>query len=58
MILKAEQSLLFAVFAGSVDLAFRGHCDFAGCVEQSMVFTVFSKAQSTWLFEVTAILKA
>ena len=39
-------------------VAFRSNCDFEGFVEQSMVFTVFSKAQSNWLFEDTAILKA
>ena len=50
--------MVFAVFTGSVELAFRSHCDFEGLVEQSMVFTVFSKAQSNWLFEDTAILKA
>ena len=33
----------------SVELAFRSHCDFEGSVEQSIVFTVFSKAQSSWL---------
>ena len=50
--------MVFTVFTGSVELAFRRHCDFEGLVEQSMVFTVFSKAQSSWPFEVTAILKA
>ena len=46
------------VFTSSVELAFRSRCDFEGLVEQSMVFTVFSMAQSSWPFEVTAILKA
>ena len=50
--------MVFTVFTGSVELAFRSHCDFEGLVEQSVVFTVSSKAQSSWLFEVTAILKA
>ena len=40
----AEQSMVFAVFTGSVELAFRSHCDFEGLVEQSVIFTVFSKA--------------
>ena len=44
--------------SGSVEQAFRSHCNFEGSVEQSMVLTVFSKAQPSWLFEVTAILKA
>ena len=39
--------MVFTVFTGSVDLAFRSHCDFEGLVEQSIVFTVFSKAQSS-----------
>ena len=46
------------VFTSSVELAFQSHCDFEGSVKQRMVFTVFSKAQLAWLFEVTAILKA
>ena len=50
--------MVFTVFTGSVELAFRSHCDFEGLVEQSMVFTVFSKAYLSWLIEVTAILKA
>ena len=50
--------MVFTVFTGSVELAFRSHCDFEGLVEQSVVFTVSSKAQSSWLIEVTAILKA
>ena len=37
---------------------FRSHCDFEGLVEQSVVLTVYSKAQSSWLFEGSAILKA
>ena len=37
---------------------FRSHCNSEGLVEQSAVFTVFSKAQSSWLFKITAILKA
>ena len=37
---------------------FRSHCDFEGSVEQSVVFTVSSKAQPSWLIKVTAILKA
>ena len=35
--------MVFTVFTGSVELAFRSHCDFEGLVEQSMVFTVFRK---------------
>ena len=50
--------MVFTVFTGSVELAFRSHCNFEGLVEQSVVFTAFSKAQSSWFFEVTAILKA
>ena len=89
---SAEQSMVFTVFTGSVELAFRSHCDFEGLVEQSVVlsskawyllclprlsravfrshcdfeglveqsvvFIVFSRAQLSWLFEVTAVLKA
>ena len=50
--------MVFTVFTGSVELAFLRHRDFEGLGEQSIVFTVFSKAQSSWPFEVTAILKA
>ena len=54
--------MVFTVFnEGAVEQStvfFRSHCDFEGLVEQSVVFTVSSKAQSSWLFEVTAVLKA
>ena len=50
--------MVFTVFAGSVELTFQSHCDFEGLVEQSMVFTVFSKAQSSWFFEATSIWEA
>ena len=42
---SAEQSMVFTVFTGSVELAFRSHFDFEGLVEQSMVFTVLSKTK-------------
>ena len=59
-ILKAQSSKAWYLLclARLSRAVFRSHCDFEGLVEQSVVFTVSSKAQSSWLFEVTAILKA
>ena len=54
-----EQSMVYLLCLARLSRAvFRSHCDFEGLVEQSVVFTVSSKAQLSWLIEVTAILKA
>ena len=59
-ILKASSSKAWYLLclARLSQAVFRSHCDLERLVEQSVVFTVSRKAQSSWLFEVTAILKA